>query len=637
MPNTTNTGRGAVAVDNSAFGGPNAQQATNANVQISAPQNVPAPNTPLPTGAITSASIAPASPTTVTQPNPPAPYNTSGLNSTGLSSVATPPLTATPQETQQSDLQKRIQDLNTQDSGKAAFETQQYNNLGFGMTYDSSGNIMPDAGTADLSAKLSGLKNEALAIPLQVQNRATGTNDTGGGLAPVQTDALRNNAIASLQVSSTIDAINGNLVTAQAKVNQAVIQKFGPIEAQISALTKNLQSIKDDPATALADKNRAQAQLDSVNAQTAKIQQQKDDFKTGQALALAAATKNPTDKAALLASSQAMELDPSDPQYLQKVAALVGQYQTDEVQTKLDNQLKTAQIGEANASTANSNASAAKTRAETNALTNPGSAGGLSTDSSNFYAQLASTGVNLNSMLPSLGMGAAAVATKTALLNQIATNATKLGIDGGTFGAMLTDSQAKNKAYTALQKTGSMLTANEDKTNSDFQLLKQLGAKMDASSLQLAVPALNSWLKTGQVALTGNADVNNYVGLLTTTMTNYAKVVNSQTSAGGVSVSANNEVQGLLSKGLSTATINNYIDSVATPEMKNTTTSYDTALKGLFGDIASVTDTSGGLGGSGSDTSTTVTSNGQQYQVGAVYNDGTANWTVDAKGNWTKQ
>lgn len=32
-----------------------------------------------------------------------------------------------------------------------------------------------------------------------------------------------------------------------------------------------------------------------------------------------------------------------------------------------------------------------------------------------------------------------------------------------------------------------------------------------------------------------------------------------------------------------------------------------------------------------------VTSNGQQYIVGQVYNDGTANWKVDAQGNWTKQ
>ncbi len=35
--------------------------------------------------------------------------------------------------------------------------------------------------------------------------------------------------------------------------------------------------------------------------------------------------------------------------------------------------------------------------------------------------------------------------------------------------------------------------------------------------------------------------------------------------------------------------------------------------------------------------SQTIQSNGQTYEVGKVYNDGTANWTVDASGKWTKQ
>lgn len=39
----------------------------------------------------------------------------------------------------------------------------------------------------------------------------------------------------------------------------------------------------------------------------------------------------------------------------------------------------------------------------------------------------------------------------------------------------------------------------------------------------------------------------------------------------------------------------------------------------------------------GQSRSQTVQSNGQTYVVGQVYNDGTANWTVDAQGNWRKQ
>lgn len=39
---------------------------------------------------------------------------------------------------------------------------------------------------------------------------------------------------------------------------------------------------------------------------------------------------------------------------------------------------------------------------------------------------------------------------------------------------------------------------------------------------------------------------------------------------------------------------------------------------------------------SGAGNPTTVTSNGQSYNVGQIYNDGTSNWTVDANGTWTQ-
>jgi hypothetical protein len=40
---------------------------------------------------------------------------------------------------------------------------------------------------------------------------------------------------------------------------------------------------------------------------------------------------------------------------------------------------------------------------------------------------------------------------------------------------------------------------------------------------------------------------------------------------------------------------------------------------------------------SSGNTAQTVQSNGQTYNVGQIYNDGTADWTVDAKGNWSKK
>lgn len=264
-----------------------------------------------------------------------------------------------------------------------------------------------------------------------------------------------------------------------------------------------------------------------------------------------------------------------------------------------------------------------------------GSLGSLSDGATNFYAQMASTGVSPNTLLPSLGMGQSAVANKTAILNQIAQNAQTLGIDGGTFGAMLTDSKAKNAAYTQLQKVGSQTEVNADNANKDFGQLVSLSQKMNSTTFSTASPILNSWIRTGQVSVTGNADVNNFVGVLTTALTEYAKVVSGQTGGSAVTVEANKQAQALLSKGLSTAAIQSFADT-AKQEMGNRTTSYDTALKSLFSSLTSITDTSGGLGGSSS-SGQTVQSNGQSYIVGQVYSDGTSNWTVDAQGNWKKQ
>jgi hypothetical protein len=221
----------------------------------------------------------------------------------------------------------------------------------------------------------------------------------------------------------------------------------------------------------------------------------------------------------------------------------------------------------------------------------------------NFWAEASASGVNMNSLIPSLGMGQAAVAAKESILAKMAQNAITLGIDGSQFAATLTDSKAKQAAYKTLQTQGSQLQVSENKTLADFNLLKQAGAKMDANSWQVAMPALNAFLRTGQIAMTGNADVNNYLGLLTTTLTNYAKVVNSQYGASGVTVSANDEIQKLIGRGLSTSAVNSYIDNVATPEMHNTITSYNDALKGLFGNIDQIQTSQGGLGGTTTNTS----------------------------------
>lgn len=228
-----------------------------------------------------------------------------------------------------------------------------------------------------------------------------------------------------------------------------------------------------------------------------------------------------------------------------------------------------------------------------------GDNGGFTDDTTNFWAQAASSGVNTNSLIPSLGMGASAVAAKEAILNKIATNAQTLGIDGQTFGAMLTDSKAKQKAYSALQTQGSQNQVNEQSAGKYFDTLGSLADKVDASVLKTGAPILDGWIRSGVVATSGDPTVNNFVTQMTEALTEYAKVMSGQTTGAGVDSTARAAAQGLLSKGFSASTIKSFVN-VAKQNMSDRTSSYDSALKGLFGNIQQIQSSTGGLGGDSS-------------------------------------
>lgn len=189
--------------------------------------------------------------------NPTPGLNYGTPNPTPVSSIdkldSTPPVVATPQEEKATDLTKRLQELNERLVGKSVYRSEQ----------ETAQNIPELMKTqTDLSARLKTIQNEALAIPIQLQQEATGRGITTGGLRPLETARLRENAIQALGVSSLLESSRGNLTLAQDLVDKAVAQKYGPIEEEISAKTKNLELIIKSPEYTLADKNRAQAQLD---------------------------------------------------------------------------------------------------------------------------------------------------------------------------------------------------------------------------------------------------------------------------------------------------------------------------------------------------------------------------------------
>jgi hypothetical protein len=88
------------------------------------------------------------------------------------------------------------------------------------------------------------------------------------------------------------------LASAQTKADKAVAAKYDPIQEQITAATNNLNLILKSPDYSLADKNRAQAQLDVQKQKQDALDKAKQDTKDVNAVALEAA-KNGADAVTL--------------------------------------------------------------------------------------------------------------------------------------------------------------------------------------------------------------------------------------------------------------------------------------------------------------------------------------------------
>lgn len=233
------------------------------------------PTVPPAQGAISSATIQQAPSLAYKTPTPTPIYPVAGL---GPAPVDPNALTAPEQAA--TDVSTRLQELNNSLVGESSYRADQEKAQGIQALTQTQN---------DLTSRLTALKNEALAIPLQLQQDATGRGVTAGGLQPHQTAALRNNAIQALSVNSLLEASRGNLTTALDMVDRAVAQKYDPIKEEISAKTANLDLILKSPEYSLAEKRRAQAQLDIQNKKATELAQQKELFSSTQKIAVDAA------------------------------------------------------------------------------------------------------------------------------------------------------------------------------------------------------------------------------------------------------------------------------------------------------------------------------------------------------------
>lgn len=220
--------------------------------------------------------------------------------------------------------------------------------LGFEDFADITGQL------TNVNNQIQALQNEALKIPLQIQQQAEGLGATQGGFAPIQASRLRENAIQALTLSATAQALQGNVAQAESIAARAVDAAFLKDRIDLGYLRQFQQMNRET----LEREDKKTARL--LEAQLAERERilniQREDYSAGLALITGATRNYPTNPQAQIAVNQANRLDPSDPQYLQKVFSLVGEWQSDPIAIRsamLDEELVRVQISKYSAETKN--------------------------------------------------------------------------------------------------------------------------------------------------------------------------------------------------------------------------------------------------------------------------------------------
>ena len=231
-----------------------------------------------PTGAITSDDLQPTPSANFQQPQETPIINPYSEQETEVNQLGTQGQTAQ-QGTED------LMNLINQSIGESAFRATEEQNKGIQGLQQTQN---------DLTSRFNALKNEALQIPLAIQNEYIGRGATTSGIAPIQTARLRENAINALSISSLLEASRGNLSLALDQVDRAVKQKFDPIREQIATKQANLSLILQSPAYSAEEKSRAQKQMDIQDAKKRSLEKAEGEDKAIRDIAVDAASAGAT-------------------------------------------------------------------------------------------------------------------------------------------------------------------------------------------------------------------------------------------------------------------------------------------------------------------------------------------------------
>ena len=312
------------------------------NVQSSSPVTTsPAPYVAPTNTTINSSSIAPATP--VTLPSPP-PINTGVVANASIptpAQIIAQDTAPTALDAQQTSILNNIAQLTGNQSSLATDQAQQENAAGVPALANSVNNLTTQLqGLSDQSTQLQTNASAGGTIQNLAENAVTAAGGSNLAVSAMEAPALRNNQIQqasiaaqSLTVKSALYAAQGNYTLAKSAADQAAQVAFDAQTQQINYQKAALAAIQPQ----LTEEQKTQTATMSADLSAAQniITQQQDNYKTGQAAIVDAMKNNPTNAAAQQAAQQALQLNPTDPQYLQKVSALVGNYGTDVTQAAL--------------------------------------------------------------------------------------------------------------------------------------------------------------------------------------------------------------------------------------------------------------------------------------------------------------
>jgi hypothetical protein len=215
-----------------------------------------------------------------------------------------------------------------------------------------------------LNAQITGLNNEAQAIPIQIQQAATGQGVTDRGVAPIQAARLRENALKALSIGQQAAVAKADYDTAKSLADQKIEIKYGAIEAKINAKKAQLDYLGTLVLTPAQEKARV-AREKAVKAEEQDVAERKANEKTINDLILNA-NQQGAPKKIIDAANEAIKngKKPMD------IANILGVYAGDHrTALLLEQQLRTqkAQEAKAYADIENTKADTAKKRAETSA------------------------------------------------------------------------------------------------------------------------------------------------------------------------------------------------------------------------------------------------------------------------------